>query len=57
MTPMLDFQIKNEKVGEITVADAVANEEMVRAINYLVDEGFIELEEDEYGEIRAYPIS
>lgn len=27
------------------------------AINYLVDEGFIELEEDDDGNIRAYPTS
>lgn len=41
---------------QMTVEDAIEVAEFVGALNYLADEGFIEIEEGENGEPLCYPV-
>jgi len=51
---MIDFEIDEEKLDQITIEDAEDHEEFIRELNYLIMEGLIEVEEDEAGEPRLY---
>lgn len=52
----IDTEIKPDKYSEITVAEAEENKQFVDMLNYLIEEGFIELEQSPDGEPLLFPI-
>lgn len=54
---MIDFELKREFWGDVSIEDADTHEEFIRGLNWLIDEGFLEVEEGDDGEIRLYSTS
>lgn len=57
MTKVLEVSVDPAKWEETTIEDWDKAKEFENAINYCVQEGMIELEEGDDGEIRLYPTS
>lgn len=54
---VIDTEIKEDKLDEVTVEEAEDNKAFVDELNYLIAEGFIEVEEGPDGEPRLFPAS
>lgn len=54
---MIYAEIKDNSYDKVTVEEAEEAQEFASMLNYLVDEGFVEMEVDDNGEPRFYPVS
>lgn len=52
---MIEFMLKEDADLTVTVDEAVKHKQLIDQINYLIDEGFIQAEEGEDGQVRLYP--
>ena len=53
----IELYVDRSDYDKVTVGDVTDMQELVKDINYLEAEGFIEIEEDADGEPRLYPVT